>query len=42
VIAGASTPAQVEQNAKACEWRLSAEDLAAIDHITAPAPIYGH
>jgi aryl-alcohol dehydrogenase-like predicted oxidoreductase len=42
IIAGASTPAQVEQNAAACGWRLTAEDLAAIDRITAPAPIGSH
>jgi aryl-alcohol dehydrogenase-like predicted oxidoreductase len=28
VIAGASTPAQVEQNAAACEWRLTAAEMA--------------
>ncbi|HEX2655543.1 MAG TPA: aldo/keto reductase, partial [Xanthobacteraceae bacterium] len=35
VIAGATTPEQVAQNAKAVEWALSAEDLAEIDRITA-------
>jgi aryl-alcohol dehydrogenase-like predicted oxidoreductase len=34
VIAGATTPEQVEQNVKAAEWALSAEDLAEIDKIT--------
>lgn len=34
VIAGASSPAQVEQNVKAASWQLSAEDLAEIDQIT--------
>jgi aryl-alcohol dehydrogenase-like predicted oxidoreductase len=34
VIAGASTPAQIEQNVKAIEWKLSAEDMAEIDTIT--------
>ena len=34
VIAGASTPEQVEQNVKAATWALSAEDLAEIDRIT--------
>ena len=33
VIAGATKPEQVEANAKAAEWRLSAEDLKAIDAI---------
>ncbi|HVV93368.1 MAG TPA: aldo/keto reductase [Hyphomicrobiales bacterium] len=42
IIAGASTPAQVEQNAAACEWRLAADDLAEIDRITAPAPLGSH
>jgi aryl-alcohol dehydrogenase-like predicted oxidoreductase len=34
VIAGATTPEQVEQNVRAAEWTLSAEDLAEIDRIT--------
>src|SRR5262249_38944634 len=34
VIAGATTPEQVEQNVRAAGWRLSAEDLAEIDRIT--------
>src|SRR5262249_854058 len=34
VIAGATTPQQVEQNVRAAEWTLSAEDLAEIDRIT--------
>ena len=34
VIAGATTPEQVEQNVLAAEWALSAEDLAEIDRIT--------
>jgi aryl-alcohol dehydrogenase-like predicted oxidoreductase len=34
VIAGATTPEQIEQNVKAAEWALSAEDLAEIDAIT--------
>ena len=36
VIAGASTPEQVEQNVKASEWALTPDDLAAIDTL---API---
>jgi aryl-alcohol dehydrogenase-like predicted oxidoreductase len=35
VIAGATTPEQVEQNVGAAGWTLSAEDLAEIDRITA-------
>jgi aryl-alcohol dehydrogenase-like predicted oxidoreductase len=35
VIAGATTPEQVEQNVGAAGWALSAEDLAEIDRITA-------
>jgi aryl-alcohol dehydrogenase-like predicted oxidoreductase len=35
VIAGATTPEQVEQNIDAAGWTLSAEDLAEIDRITA-------
>jgi aryl-alcohol dehydrogenase-like predicted oxidoreductase len=34
VIAGATTPEQVEQNVDAASWALSAEDLAEIDRIT--------
>jgi aryl-alcohol dehydrogenase-like predicted oxidoreductase len=34
VIAGATTPEQVEQNVAAAGWTLSAEDLAEIDRIT--------
>jgi aryl-alcohol dehydrogenase-like predicted oxidoreductase len=34
VIAGATRPEQVEQNVKAIEWKLSAEELAEIDKIT--------
>ena len=37
VIAGASTPEQVEANAKAAGWTLSAADLAEIDRITIDA-----
>jgi len=35
VIAGATKPEQVEANAKAADWALTAEDLAEIDRITA-------
>jgi aryl-alcohol dehydrogenase-like predicted oxidoreductase len=34
VIAGATTPQQVEQNVRAAGWKLSAEDLAEIDRST--------
>jgi aryl-alcohol dehydrogenase-like predicted oxidoreductase len=34
VIAGATTPEQVEQNVAAAGWTLSPEDLAEIDRIT--------
>ena len=34
VIAGATSPQQVEQNVRAAGWRLSAEDLAEIDRTT--------
>jgi aryl-alcohol dehydrogenase-like predicted oxidoreductase len=34
VIAGATRPEQIEQNVKAAEWSLTAEDLAAVDSIT--------
>ena len=34
VIAGATTPQQIEQNVRATGWTLSAEDLAEIDRIT--------
>lgn len=34
VIAGATTPEQVEQNARAGDWKLSPEELAEVDAIT--------
>ena len=34
VIAGATKPEQVEQNAKAAEWKLSPDELAEVDRIT--------
>jgi aryl-alcohol dehydrogenase-like predicted oxidoreductase len=34
VIAGATKPEQVEQNAKAIEWKLSADEVAEIDKIS--------
>ncbi len=37
VISGASTPEQVEANAKGLEWKLTDEDLAEVDKIV-PAP----
>ena len=37
VISGASTPEQVQANAKGLEWKLTTEDLAEIDEIV-PAP----
>lgn len=37
VIAGATRPEQLEQNVKAGNWSLSAEELAEIDAITNPA-----
>jgi aryl-alcohol dehydrogenase-like predicted oxidoreductase len=37
IIAGASTSAQLEQNVKAADWALTAEDQAEIDRITSTA-----
>jgi len=37
VIAGATTPEQIEQNVTAADWALGAEDLAEIDRITGVA-----
>jgi aryl-alcohol dehydrogenase-like predicted oxidoreductase len=34
VIAGASSPEQIEQNVKAIAWKLTPEDMATIDEIT--------
>ncbi|MDB5634675.1 MAG: aldo/keto reductase, partial [Tardiphaga sp.] len=34
VIAGATRVEQIEQNVKAIEWTISAEDMAEIDRIT--------
>ncbi len=38
VICGATRPEQVEQNVKAAEWALSADDLAEIDKLTGATP----
>jgi len=38
VICGATRPEQVEQNVKAAEWALSADDLAEIDELTGATP----
>jgi aryl-alcohol dehydrogenase-like predicted oxidoreductase len=38
VIAGATRPEQTTQNAKATEWRLSGDEMAAIDAITGGGP----
>ncbi|MGD0190551.1 MAG: aldo/keto reductase [Rhizomicrobium sp.] len=35
VIAGATRPEQIEQNVKAVDWKLSAEELADVDRLTA-------
>ena len=37
VIAGATTPEQVEQNVRAAGWALSTEDLGEVDRLTKPA-----
>lgn len=37
IIAGATEPAQVEQNAKALAWNMTPEDVAEIDRLTAHA-----
>lgn len=34
VIAGATTPEQIEQNVKAVSWKLTAEEMAEVDAIT--------
>jgi len=36
VIAGATKPEQLEQNVRAGSWRLTEEDIAAIDAISTP------
>jgi aryl-alcohol dehydrogenase-like predicted oxidoreductase len=35
IIAGATSPAQVASNARAAEWKLTADDLAAVDAVRA-------
>jgi aryl-alcohol dehydrogenase-like predicted oxidoreductase len=35
VIAGATTPEQIEQNVRAVDWTPSEEELAELDRITA-------
>ena len=35
VIAGATAPEQVRQNASALGWQLTADEIAAVDRITA-------
>src|SRR5690606_34540680 len=43
IIAGASSPAQLEQNVKAAGWKLSADELDEIDRIVAGnKPRAGH
>jgi aryl-alcohol dehydrogenase-like predicted oxidoreductase len=37
IIAGATKPEQIEANVKAAEWKLTADELAEIDNITAAA-----
>jgi aryl-alcohol dehydrogenase-like predicted oxidoreductase len=37
VIAGATSPEQVEANVRAATWRLSADEMAEVDRITGPA-----
>jgi aryl-alcohol dehydrogenase-like predicted oxidoreductase len=37
IIAGASSPAQVEQNVRAVDWTLTPEDMAEIDRLTGKA-----
>jgi aryl-alcohol dehydrogenase-like predicted oxidoreductase len=37
VIAGTTRPEQVEANARAAEWKLSPEDLAAVDALLSGA-----
>ena len=37
VIAGATRPEQVDQNARAADWSLTAEDIAEVDRLTAEA-----
>ena len=36
IIAGATSPEQLELNARAAAWPLSANDLAEIDQLTQP------
>jgi aryl-alcohol dehydrogenase-like predicted oxidoreductase len=38
VIAGATKPEQVEQNVRAVEWTLSADELAEVDRLASPSP----
>jgi aryl-alcohol dehydrogenase-like predicted oxidoreductase len=40
VIAGATTPEQVRQNAAAASWRPAAEDLTELDEIFPQVPRY--
>jgi aryl-alcohol dehydrogenase-like predicted oxidoreductase len=42
VIAGASTPGQIDQNVHAVEWELSASDMAEIDRLTLPRELARH
>jgi aryl-alcohol dehydrogenase-like predicted oxidoreductase len=42
VIAGASTPGQIDQNVRAVQWKLSASDMAEIDRLTLPRELPRH
>jgi aryl-alcohol dehydrogenase-like predicted oxidoreductase len=35
VIAGATKPEQLEQNVRAVEWKMTAEEIAEVEKITA-------
>jgi aryl-alcohol dehydrogenase-like predicted oxidoreductase len=35
IIAGATTPAQVEANVRACEWKITPDEMTKIDQLTA-------
>jgi aryl-alcohol dehydrogenase-like predicted oxidoreductase len=36
IIAGATSPEQIRGNAAAAGWRLTADEMAEVDRITAP------
>jgi aryl-alcohol dehydrogenase-like predicted oxidoreductase len=42
VLVGARTKAQLADNLQAAEWEMSAEEVAELDDLTQPRPLFPH